>query len=152
VYQLLTSQEFHNNDVTTDLTWQKQIPLKVFIFVWRLLWNRLTSKDNLVARGIIPLETLHCVICCGGTEIAQHLIILALASVLCGASLGRGLVRQRLICFIYMTISFSLFILQEDREFAVTSRSMFGFAACGCYEMKEIIEYSRTRKVTFTNC
>lgn len=75
VYQLLTSQEVHNNDVTTHLTWHKQTPLKVSIFSWRLLRNRLPSKDNLVARAIIPLETQHCVIGCGDTETAQHLII-----------------------------------------------------------------------------
>ncbi|GAU31563.1 hypothetical protein TSUD_333390 [Trifolium subterraneum] len=56
-YQLLTSQ----------------VPLKVSIFAWRLLRDRLPTKANLVTRGIIPPEAHYCVTGCGGIETAQHL-------------------------------------------------------------------------------
>jgi hypothetical protein len=76
VYQLHTNQEMHNHDVTTDLIWHKKVPLKVFIFAWILLRNRLPSKDNLVVCSIISLEAQHCVSGCGSMiKTAQHLFL-----------------------------------------------------------------------------
>jgi hypothetical protein len=49
--------------------------LKVFILAWRLLRDRLPTKSNLVARGIISLESRFCVSGCGGNESAQHLFL-----------------------------------------------------------------------------
>jgi len=68
LYQLLTTQEMHISDATSDLIWHKQVPLKVSIFSWRLLQNRLPSKDNLVARDIISHDSQLCMIVCGGFE------------------------------------------------------------------------------------
>jgi hypothetical protein len=62
-------------DAAEDLVWHKQIPLKVFIFVWRLFRNRLPTKTNLVTRGIISLEAHLCVSGCGGVKSGQHLFI-----------------------------------------------------------------------------
>ena len=36
-----------------DAAWLKQVPLKVSVFVWRLLHNRLPTKDNLLRRGAV---------------------------------------------------------------------------------------------------
>jgi hypothetical protein len=55
--------------------WHKQVPLKVFVFAWRLLRDRLPTKTNLANRGIIPLEAQSCVSGCGDMESAQHLFI-----------------------------------------------------------------------------
>ncbi|MCI37386.1 cysteine-rich receptor-like protein kinase, partial [Trifolium medium] len=52
-YQLLTSQESVTLDAVEYLLWHKQVPLKISIFVWRLLRDRLPTKANLVTRGII---------------------------------------------------------------------------------------------------
>jgi hypothetical protein len=49
--------------------------LKASIFAWRLLRDRLPTKTNLVARGIISLEAHVCVSSCGGIESAQHLFL-----------------------------------------------------------------------------
>jgi hypothetical protein len=48
---------------------------KVFILVWCLLRDRLPTKTNLVARGIISLEVHFCVSGCGGIESARHLFL-----------------------------------------------------------------------------
>ncbi|MCI11441.1 70 kDa peptidyl-prolyl isomerase [Trifolium medium] len=56
-----------------DLIWHKQVPLKVSIFAWKLLRDRLPTKANLVTRGIISPEAHFCVSGCGGIESAQHL-------------------------------------------------------------------------------
>ena len=58
-----------------DLVWHRQVPLKVSIFAWRLLRDRLPTKSNLVARGIISPEAHFCVSGCGGIETAQHIFL-----------------------------------------------------------------------------
>ncbi|WJX73507.1 hypothetical protein P8452_57279 [Trifolium repens] len=55
-YQLLTSHVSFPLGEAEDLVWHKQVPLKVSIFAWRLLRDRLPTKANLVARGIITPE------------------------------------------------------------------------------------------------
>jgi hypothetical protein len=55
-YQILTSQDTVTVEAAEDLLWHKQVPLKVFIFAWRLMRDRLPTKTNMVARGIISLD------------------------------------------------------------------------------------------------
>ncbi|GAU48175.1 hypothetical protein TSUD_369390 [Trifolium subterraneum] len=74
-YQLLTSHPSDPLDAALDLIWHKQVPLKVSIFAWRLLRDRLPTKTNLAIRGIITSEAQACVAGCGGMETAQHLFI-----------------------------------------------------------------------------
>jgi hypothetical protein len=42
-YQLLTSQDSFTLGEAEDLVWHKQVPLKVSIFAWRLLRDRLPT-------------------------------------------------------------------------------------------------------------
>ncbi|WJX94027.1 hypothetical protein P8452_75492 [Trifolium repens] len=72
-YQLLTSQASAPVDDATKLIWHPQAPLKVSIFAWRLLRDRLPTKANLATRGIIPTATSLCVSGCGEVESAHHL-------------------------------------------------------------------------------
>lgn len=58
---MLTSKEDHTFDEFLDFVWHKQVPLKVSIWAWRLLRNRLLTKDNLVKRDIISQENHYCV-------------------------------------------------------------------------------------------
>ncbi|KAK2419896.1 hypothetical protein QL285_030707 [Trifolium repens] len=74
-YQLLTSQQPSALNVAEDLIWHQQIPLKVSIFAWRLLRDRLPTKANLVARGIISLDAHSCVSSCSDIESAHHLFL-----------------------------------------------------------------------------
>jgi hypothetical protein len=48
-------------DATSNLIWHKQVALKVFVLAWRLLRNRLPTKDNLVACNIINQDAQLCV-------------------------------------------------------------------------------------------
>ncbi|GAU44198.1 hypothetical protein TSUD_373340 [Trifolium subterraneum] len=74
-YQLLTSHDSVSTDVAEELIWHTQVPLKVSIFAWRLLRDRLPTKANLVTRGIISSEAHYCVSGCGVVESAQHLFL-----------------------------------------------------------------------------
>jgi hypothetical protein len=71
-YDFLTSADTHLHSAL-DLVWHHQVPLKVSIFAWRLLRNRLPTKSNLVAKGIIHTWTDLCVAGCGQVETADHL-------------------------------------------------------------------------------
>ncbi|GAU36546.1 hypothetical protein TSUD_277520 [Trifolium subterraneum] len=51
VYRILTSRAPVTLSPAEDLIWHKQVPLKVSIFAWRLLRDRLPTKENLVTRG-----------------------------------------------------------------------------------------------------
>jgi hypothetical protein len=62
-------------DDAEKLIWHPQIPLKVSIFAWRLLRNRLPTKANLVARGILPTTAQLCVSGCGEVDSAHHLFL-----------------------------------------------------------------------------
>jgi hypothetical protein len=73
--QLLTSQEAVTLGDAEDLLWHKQVPLKVSIFLWRLLRDRLPTKTNLVTRGILSPDLDTCVTGCGGADSAQHLFL-----------------------------------------------------------------------------
>ncbi|PNX56077.1 70 kDa peptidyl-prolyl isomerase, partial [Trifolium pratense] len=75
VYQLLTSQDSVTMDDAENLIWHSQVPLKVSIFVWRLLRDRLPTRLNLVTRGVLSLPAATCVFGCGAAESAHHLFL-----------------------------------------------------------------------------
>lgn len=75
-YDLLTTQAAPNAISAMDLVWQSQVPLKVSVFAWRLLRDRLPTKSNLAAKGVIPHDATLRVVGCDLPESAQHLFLL----------------------------------------------------------------------------
>jgi hypothetical protein len=71
----LTTQQPITLDPTEDLIWHKKVPLKVSIFVWTLLPDRLPTKPNMATRGIITPRSHFCMSGCGGIESVHHLFI-----------------------------------------------------------------------------
>ena len=49
----LTAINTNLNEEFDSFLWLKAVPLKVNIFIWRLFLNRLSTKDNLLRRGVI---------------------------------------------------------------------------------------------------
>jgi len=74
-YQILTTQVAPLRDETRDLVWHKQVPLKVSILAWRLLRDRLPTKQNLLRRGIIQSADTHYVAGCGNNESLLYMFI-----------------------------------------------------------------------------
>ncbi|GAU35513.1 hypothetical protein TSUD_155440 [Trifolium subterraneum] len=74
-YQLLTVQDVVPLGDAAGLIWHSQVPLKVSIFAWRLLRDRLPTKANLIIRGVLPAEDHLCISSCGADESAQHLFV-----------------------------------------------------------------------------
>jgi len=64
-----------------DLIWHKQVPLKVSVFAWRMLCDRLPTKSKLMIRGVISTEDRLCVVGCGHIEDALYLFILCPTSI-----------------------------------------------------------------------
>ncbi|MCH85302.1 heat-shock protein, partial [Trifolium medium] len=74
-YQLLTSHTSVTLDTAENLIWHPQVPLKVSIFAWRLLRDRLPTRVNLVTRGVLSPTAHTCVFGCVAAESAHHLFI-----------------------------------------------------------------------------
>jgi len=62
-------------DTSLELMWHKQVPLKVSVFAWRLIRDRLPTKANLATRGVISTTDIYCVSECGHVETAEHLFL-----------------------------------------------------------------------------
>jgi hypothetical protein len=55
--------------------WHREVPLKVVLFAWRLLRDRLPTKDNLFRRHVVGVDDLSCVSGCGEVETSSHLLL-----------------------------------------------------------------------------
>jgi hypothetical protein len=57
--------------------WHKSIPLKVLVFSLQLFQNKITSKDNLLKRGIISGDATLCVSGCEEYDLVNRLLFVA---------------------------------------------------------------------------
>ncbi|KAJ9545225.1 hypothetical protein OSB04_024932 [Centaurea solstitialis] len=71
--QLIDAIHLPTADEETD--WTGWIPSKANILLWRVLLNRLATKDNLLARGV-SLSTTDCPMCLTNMENLDHLMAL----------------------------------------------------------------------------
>jgi len=74
-YHMLTTPTEPTDVGLLDLVWHNQVPLKVSIFGWRLLQDRLPTKNNLVRRGLISVADATCVAGCDNNETMSHLFV-----------------------------------------------------------------------------
>ena len=61
--------------VGVKMIWQKNIPLKVVVFAWRLFQNRFPTKDNLFRRGAVNTDSCLCITGCSYLETVNHLFL-----------------------------------------------------------------------------
>lgn len=52
--------------------WSHLIPLKVSVLMWRMLQNRIPTKDNLARRGVLNGADISCSFGCGKEENVSH--------------------------------------------------------------------------------
>lgn len=74
-YRFLSTSGEPVDMTLVDDVWRKQIPLKVSLFVWRLLCNRLLTKDNLVWQHVLHSTDTTCISGCGELETVTHLFL-----------------------------------------------------------------------------
>lgn len=75
VYDMVTADDSQVLDTISKFIWHKHVPVKVSLLAWRLRRNRLPTKSNMMARGIISPEAQLCVSGCREVETAQHLFV-----------------------------------------------------------------------------
>jgi hypothetical protein len=151
-YNLLSQIAFPDESVTTTLLWHKQVPVKLSVLAWRLLRNRLPTRDNLVRRHIIALDSQFCVTGCSGIETTQHLFLSCPVFAPLWTRFRLGLIFPRLILCCFQTILSSLLILLESLEHAALSCSYFGYVAFGWCGWNGIVEFSRPRNRQCPRC
>jgi len=69
----LTASDTNLNQGFDSFLWLKAVPLKVNLFVWRLVMNRHPTKDNLYKRDAIDASQLTCAALCDELEDIDHL-------------------------------------------------------------------------------
>jgi len=69
---LRSEQPLHQPNSGFRQLWEIKIPPAALSFAWRLLWDRLPSKDNLISRQIVLQNDL-CPFCQSQVESASHL-------------------------------------------------------------------------------
>lgn len=55
--------------------WCKTIPLKVLAFTWKLLLNRIATKNSMAKSSILPNNNGECVLCQNCHETFHHLFL-----------------------------------------------------------------------------
>lgn len=98
---LTTSGESADRYQVIDV-WHKHIPSEVFVFVWRLLRSRLSTKDNMAQLSILSHTDVVCVSGCGSRETATHLFCSHVWLWLGISSVSFGDLHQHFIHFINM--------------------------------------------------
>lgn len=61
---------------TTDITRNKEAPLKVTVFAWCLLHNRISNMDNFFRREILHDASCLCLGGCGSDEYVDRLFFI----------------------------------------------------------------------------
>jgi len=137
VYHLLTTKDIPLVHSTTQMIWHNQIPLKVSVFMWRLLHDRLSTKSNLANKGVVSLEVYLCV--CGVVETAQHLFLSCSTFTSYGLLCEIGSVLWGWTPTFCTIIFYSLFTQQVVVKLWGFSFSLFGFFVFDFYGLSVII-------------
>ncbi|XP_058733344.1 uncharacterized protein LOC131604950 [Vicia villosa] len=72
-YEILMARTPSDGETNYSEAWNRFIPLKVAVLVWRLFQNKIASKDNLVKRGVLNQTQSDCPYGCAVTENASHI-------------------------------------------------------------------------------
>lgn len=85
--------------------WKARTPSKIQVFGWRIIMNKLPSKDQLVKRGVIQNGNRECLLCSSEEKICLHLFFSAGIARWYGVKLESGLdYRGRNVCLITTAI------------------------------------------------
>jgi hypothetical protein len=71
-YKVLLAEYGTEDSRDLLVAWNELVPLKVAVLVWRLLQNKVPTKDNLVKRGILSETQTSCPFGCGKEETISH--------------------------------------------------------------------------------
>lgn len=72
-YNILIHEDHLEFKPVREAVWNKTTLLKMSIFVWKLINNKISSKNNLARREIILSNLMGCTSACDHEEICIHL-------------------------------------------------------------------------------
>jgi len=75
VYNKLIEMDKNDHQNDYNFVWLKKVPLKVSIFAWKLMHNRMSTKDNLWKRHILEYNEQGCTTNCNNNEDVHHLFV-----------------------------------------------------------------------------
>jgi len=149
-YNLQTTQPIIAHTVAVSALWNKEVPLKVVLFAWRLFRDRLPTKDSLLRRGVISFDSRLCVAGCDSEETSSHLFLHcnSFGSVWHLILRWMGLSRQQFL-LVWVIISISLPLMVVSCKHVVQFYRLFGLQLRGKFGKKEITDYSMAKKAQF---
>ena len=74
-HRYITNSNVMLDRTLVDDVWLNRIPSKVSLLVWRLLRNKLPTKDNLLRQGVINGAASTCAAGCEASETTLHLFL-----------------------------------------------------------------------------
>lgn len=77
MYKSLNQEADKDHSLSVDtsrISW-KAISLKVSTFIWKILLDRIATKDNLTRIGLLPKNNGECVFCQSCHKTAHHLFL-----------------------------------------------------------------------------
>jgi len=74
-YRILAINSPLINPVPAADLWHTDVPLKVFLFAWRLFRDKLPTKENLHHHGVLDRDSRLCVTGCDLVESSRHLFL-----------------------------------------------------------------------------
>ncbi|GJV89970.1 RNA-directed DNA polymerase, eukaryota, reverse transcriptase zinc-binding domain protein [Tanacetum coccineum] len=80
--------------------WDKNIPRKVNIFIWRLILDRLPHKLNLSSR-VIDIQAIFCPSCNGNVESSNHIFLSVILPLTFGCLFVNGVIFSTSFAFIW---------------------------------------------------
>ncbi|GKV05161.1 hypothetical protein SLEP1_g17203 [Rubroshorea leprosula] len=74
-YNIINQNQESRQDAQYKLIWDNKLPLKISAFAWKALQNRISTKDNLLKRGLIEDNTeAKCILCGEKVETSTHIL------------------------------------------------------------------------------
>lgn len=72
-YRFLMRENMVDDEARLQWVWNRYTPLKVSAFAWKMLQNRIPTKDNLIKRGVLTGDSITCAVCSHVEESVAHL-------------------------------------------------------------------------------
>lgn len=137
VYKLLSNERL---GVDGDLfpwekLWWKAVPMNVEAFSWKVIWERISSKNNLLKRGLcFGGDPNTCSVCLSVAESSNHLIFTCPSTIMVWSVIMQWL-EKSVLCYIHAK-DYYLEFLKIGKKFCEKE----GLGACMAKHYLEVVE------------
>jgi len=121
------------------------------LFAWRLLRNRLPTRDNLARRSILPNTDIACVANCGTSETTHHLFLGCAISDSVWHYVQIWLVSILLLPILLVITLFSFRIWRACQDLLTFFSRLYGLSVFEFYGRNKIIIFLKIRLLTINS-